>query len=345
MSSPPKRNNSQLIAYVHNVSPVKRNRRNTVDYSTLSLQTADSQVLEEAMCYSTAKRLILMDKEKSRTPVKFSRYTRTSDKKLVINDVTNLSTPDEQEYNFQYDDEAQYHNAVSMESLLADRHTEEKAIICAKIVKIFPTQTVGKANLKLEKAIVVDKTGKIELDLWEEHIEQVKEGASLLKIRNWNGQKKLSTTHGTLFSPSNDETLQDLNPECKDELELESDKTQKINVSSFLSVEIERYKSCINSNCLRRIMQVVGAVVKCDRCGHSMRLSNCQTHTTYAKVTVADSENKQRHLTLFEDCLVSAIGPIDDKTEHVIIEELLFLENFHITYSKNNVFSSMSLNG
>lgn len=112
-------------------------------------------------------------------------------------------------------------------------------------------------------------------------------------------------THGTLFSPSNDETLQVLNPVCKNELELGSD---KINVSSFLSVEIERYKSCINSNCLRRIVQVVGAVVKCNRCGHSMRLSNCQTHTC-AKVTVADSENKQRHLTLFEDCLVSAIGP------------------------------------
>lgn len=90
-----------------------------------------------------------------------------------------------------------------MESFLADRHTEEKAIICAKIVKISPTQTVGKANLKLAKAIVVDKTGKIELDLWKEHIEQVKEGAAYtitqLKIRNWNGQKKLSTIYAWNF--------------------------------------------------------------------------------------------------------------------------------------------------
>ena len=45
----------QLIAYVHNVSLLKRNKKNTIDYRTLTLQT-DASTIQPALCYSKAKR-------------------------------------------------------------------------------------------------------------------------------------------------------------------------------------------------------------------------------------------------------------------------------------------------
>lgn len=43
-----------IIAYVQNVSPLKRNKKNTIDYTTLTLQT--STTTQPAICYSKNKR-------------------------------------------------------------------------------------------------------------------------------------------------------------------------------------------------------------------------------------------------------------------------------------------------
>ena len=52
-----------IIAYVHNLSPFKRNKRNTIDYSTLVLQT-DATTIQSALCYS--KREKSLKKKKPR---------------------------------------------------------------------------------------------------------------------------------------------------------------------------------------------------------------------------------------------------------------------------------------
>ena len=43
-----------IIAYVHNLSPLKRNKRNTIDYTTLTLQTV-ATTTQPALCYSKTK--------------------------------------------------------------------------------------------------------------------------------------------------------------------------------------------------------------------------------------------------------------------------------------------------
>ena len=70
--------NEAIIAYVHQLLPVKRNKKNTIDYSTLLLQTKD-EAAQEAFLYSRHKRPLLVDSEKCRTPVKIQRFTYTSD--------------------------------------------------------------------------------------------------------------------------------------------------------------------------------------------------------------------------------------------------------------------------
>ena len=46
-----------LVGYVHNISPVKRNKRDTLDYSTFKLQLGE-KFMQEALCYSPSKRAI-----------------------------------------------------------------------------------------------------------------------------------------------------------------------------------------------------------------------------------------------------------------------------------------------
>ena len=61
-----------IIAYVHNLSPLKRNKRNTIDYTTLTLQT-DATTTQPALCYSKTKRKLLHEHETKRAPIKISR--------------------------------------------------------------------------------------------------------------------------------------------------------------------------------------------------------------------------------------------------------------------------------
>jgi len=91
-----------IIAYVHKVLESRRNKRNTMDYSTMVLQTSSDRQLSALICLKT-KRKLLVDSERSRTPVKLQRFTYTSDgSKVIINDMTKISSPQPTEYSFQF---------------------------------------------------------------------------------------------------------------------------------------------------------------------------------------------------------------------------------------------------
>lgn len=80
-----------IIAYIHNLSLLKRNKRNTIDYTTLTLQT-DATTTQPALRYSKTKRKLLHEHETKRAPIKISCYTKSGDKtKVVINDKTLLT--------------------------------------------------------------------------------------------------------------------------------------------------------------------------------------------------------------------------------------------------------------
>ena len=100
-SSPTKQSAQQphsLIAYVHNLSPIRRNRENTKHYSTLTLQTSSGRN-EQALLFSKHKRKLLQDHETSRIPVKFQKLAKTKNgKKLIINEITEITAPRPEEW-------------------------------------------------------------------------------------------------------------------------------------------------------------------------------------------------------------------------------------------------------
>ena len=125
-----------IIAYVHNLSPLKRNKRNTIDYTTLTLQT-DATTTQPALCYSKTKRKLLHEHETKRAPIKISRYTKSGDKtKIVINDKTLLAKPDDMDYTFQYYDDADQPVTPLSDLLKDDASKEDNITVCAKVVKV-----------------------------------------------------------------------------------------------------------------------------------------------------------------------------------------------------------------
>ena len=133
-----------LVGYVHNVSPVKRNKRNTLNYSTFTLQVRENS-MQDALCYSTTKRAILAEKEASRTPIKIARFTRTADHtKLVVNDITHVTAPNSLECPFQFCQNLDNQTTTTLEKL--DEAPEDKLTIFCKVLKLSETKVVGRAK-------------------------------------------------------------------------------------------------------------------------------------------------------------------------------------------------------
>jgi len=150
-----------LVGYVHSVSPVKRNKRDTLDYSTFKLQLED-ELMQEALCYSTSKPAILAEKEASRIPVKITRYTKTADlTKLVVNDITQITLPNSFECPFQFSQELSQQKLTTLDKL--HEGPEDNITVVSKVLKLGETKVVGQTKYHVLDATIADATGQIVL--------------------------------------------------------------------------------------------------------------------------------------------------------------------------------------
>ena len=216
-----------LIAYVHDMSQVKRNNRNTLSYCTFKLQTS-ATTQKDALLYSLSKRPLLIESESSRTPVKIKNFTFTEDKsKIVINDMTNITTPQQCEYSFQFSDISSPQNTATVLEVYNNHREWDTVTIRGKILNVHQPRTINspKKRLKLMEAVIADQTGQIPLDLWESNIDQINEGSvySLdnVQVRVWSSRKKLCTTVKTTIVPYEEPALANIaqeNPPHQDEI-------------------------------------------------------------------------------------------------------------------------------
>lgn len=328
-----------MIAYVHNLSPIKRNKRNTVDYSSFTLQTQEG-TQTPALCYSKSKRKILEEKEESRSPIKIARFTKTNDgTKIVVNEKTVITDPSEIEYAFQF-----YQDSEKQPSTIADIIANEldEITVHAKVVKIPPPKALpsnyNKDN-KVCQVIIIDNTGVIPIDLWNDQIQQVKENEvfkfSKVSSTYWNGKKKLTGTFDTIIRPIERPDLQGLT--CSSEEIDDEDRETACNVMRFNTVEeVKTYKTCLNCN--KKILQLQSKFVDCDYCHHSMLTAACPTRV-YANV-VLQHEGKKLTLTVFDDCLKKLFGPTQD--ESLLKCSLLELTDIVLKYNTKNVVTELT---
>jgi len=332
-----------IIAYVHNLSPIKRNKKNTIDYTTLTLQMSDNPK-QLALCYSKNKRKILEEKETTRSPVKITRYTTSTDKtKIIFNDKTIVSAPQDLDYNFQFTS-IDNTPATAIADILSadDESTENNITVCSKVVVMNQTKTV-KLN-KVAELIVRDKTSSIQLDLWNKQIGQVENKGIYcfinLSSTYWNNTKKLTTTYNTIIKPIVDKSLSELT--CQDEDMKAVSTEQVIEVPSFVTMEdVQRYRTCINCN--RRVPQGQTNIVKCDHCRHKMKWEDCpQKLCTNVIISINDHK---KTLTIFEDCMKELLGEYDQAQVDVnlIGDQLLDLNNIKLTFNDRLIITSAKL--
>lgn len=166
------------IGYVHNLSNPRRNRGNTLDYCTFLLQTATKNV--EALLYSPHKRPLLLQSQERHAPIKLTYFTYTQAKdKIIINDMTNISTPQQSEYSFQHQTptEPQAPNTKVLDVLNTSKEWEV-VTVQGKIFGLKDQHIVGSPckKLTLVEVFLDDGSGRIPIDIWESHIENVKTG-------------------------------------------------------------------------------------------------------------------------------------------------------------------------
>ena len=331
-----------IIAYVHSVSPPKRNRRNTFDYATVSLQTSN-EIKQEALLYSSHKRSLFEESEKCRTPIKLQKYTYTDDKKkIIINDMTYVSVPKPSEYAFQFTNSAacRYERVTVSEAITTCEEWDEVEIV-GKIINLGSPLTVQRKGQNVSttidvcEALLADTTGSIRLDVWDTNIPQLRLGnvyrLTPVGIRLWSGQKKISTTVNTRVTVVEDESFTEIAVEHHDEARKLGEEV--LEIDNILSVEkVEHFSKCVN--CTRKLVQVtLENIVQCDRCGHSMRLSQCE-QSIMAKVVAAQDDGQTVKLIIRKDVLKTILDvDINSLGEGEITKKLLMLQNLKLKYN------------
>lgn len=195
---------AEIIGYVHNLSPVKKNRGATMTYASFTLQTKDET--REALIYSTQKRHLFQQSQTMRRPIKIEDYMFTEDKdKLVVNDKSQVTAPQQCEYDFQYREITTPQSPrVSIFDVLNQQKERATVTVIAKVIKKSETKTVGKNNLKLCEVVVADESAFMPLDVWEDHISTVEQEKlytlQSVQLRIWAGKKKLATTQRTTIT-------------------------------------------------------------------------------------------------------------------------------------------------
>ena len=100
--------------------------------------------------------------------------------------MTNISTPDHHEYNFQYTQVPQQELIPATILEILNSHKEWDVVsVRGKIISLQQGRSVGspRKRLQLVEAVLADGTGSIPVDLWESNIGQVEQGKVYLMDR------------------------------------------------------------------------------------------------------------------------------------------------------------------
>lgn len=175
------RKEQSLIGYVQSLSDKRRNRVNTLDYCTFVLQTSPKD-RKDGLLYSAYKRPLLFQSADNHTPIKLTHFTYTEEgDKIIVNDMTTISTPQLCEYSFQYDNSTLLgEESVTILDVLNKFNEWDMVSVRGKIVSVKQQRTVGspRKTYKLLEAMIADETGTIPFDIWENQIDEIKQGKS-----------------------------------------------------------------------------------------------------------------------------------------------------------------------
>lgn len=203
-----------------------------------------------------------------------------------------------------------------------------------KAVHVTQMEITPSQKLKLAKGTFADKSGIIQVDIWEQFIPMIQEGKiyqiSPIQVRVWNEEKKLSTTFRSVVTEIQDESLAQLTV-SEDQINVD-DPSIEFQVPNIYSVEqLQTLIHCVN--CSQRIIQATAArIVHCDICQHTMSAENCKRQL-HAKLLFQSPKAETLTLTAFENALSTVVENISNLSQTEIVEELLLIDNLTVKYN------------
>ena len=327
-----------LIGYAQDVSEVKRNRGNTTNYVTMRIQTSPVKTCQ-ALLYSPQKRKIFVHSQQTKTPIKIKDFARTSDDKIVINDMTYVGQPTAGKYAFQYAEVPEEKQiATNIIDILNEGKEWDRVSLKAKVIHKEEAIQIGSKKLKLAVATVADSTASIPLDIWEEHIQSIEIGKVYLmeplQVRIWSNKKKLAIQKKTNITQIKED--QELN-----DVEIQTQKTTEpqvtLMVKRFKRIQkFDKFSKC--PDCSRNLPGTCQDTVKCEQCG-TMRSNECSMGIT-AKMIVMDDQDNKLSVKMGNQVLAQLVDNILNQDEQTLAQKLFFVENVSITYNKDTLIVS-----
>ncbi|CAB3985505.1 Hypothetical predicted protein [Paramuricea clavata] len=340
-----------VVGYIQSVSPPKQSRKNT-EYSNFKLQAKSGLV--PGVCFSSTKRSILAEREATKTAVKLDRFTYASDGKTIfVNDMTKISVPNSSDYDFQFVDSGIHQK--DLQSIIKNSMDMDLVDFVAKVIaKDAVVQVVGSSQLRKVECFVADKSCKqAKLILWENDIEKVLVGNvyafSNVRVRSdavdvLGGEVTLNTTKDTTVVKQDGHALTNLVETLKENDLFNTSTSLKVPLIHAIE-ELNRFKQCCD--CKKKIKQDSAKVaIKCDSCGHVVRSSMCQLNLCCkfsCQQNNSPDDKKLVRYIMFKDSIETLVGDITNLDDDKLCEKLLLLENFEITFNRDNVVSKCSL--
>ena len=155
-------------------------------------------------------------------------------------------------------------------------------------------------------------------------------------MRSWGGKKRLATLARTTINRETGEALSNI--EVQSDCEPE---TNTITVSNINSIEsLVHHLHCYN--CTRRLLQPSArAIVKCDKCKHTIRTNQCPRKLC-VKLVIKRQDTQDLYLTVYEEALKNVIPNIANMDIDIdIAEKLLLLDNLKVTYNDDNIITEL----
>ena len=265
-------------------------------------------------------------KAESNTPCKITKFTdHASEENVVwINQGTQIDEASEMNIDFSYEkvDGNQATLCLNTQELDAVK-VYECVTVCGLVLfgDNKPQDVPTKPGLTKLEGCFVDEHGSIPLTLWNNDIGIVENDQYYIieniRLRQYLGQKYLSSTSGTKFKKMTENTPR-LAPEAIQEASSQFF-LKEVVCESIQSVNTFLFYSCVR--CSKRVQFCQAGMLKCGHCGAHFLTKNSQKQTT-ARVSLKQNDEVFWY-TLFQPALQAMVTKYNENNgTHEVLEQI-----------------------
>ena len=270
-----------MIAYLHNLSPIKKSQRDNL-YFDMTLQTEDTTY--RSVCFSPEKHTQFLTRYESSSPVKLSKFqlkrnTRTNEDKVHINKRSKVDDTEESDVSFDIKvlrPTEKCKPGITTVCDVLQEDTNSVVNVCGRITLQGPIQTImskGKA-LRKQEAVLTDNSATIRLVLWENDISKVSSEStydiSKVVLKEYEKAKYLTLNKSSTIKISQ-KSISRLDTPSTEVLP----NTQCVTFPANGVLSLQRFSSCLRCQS-KLVPNASKKTVKCTKCGLGQLQASCQ---------------------------------------------------------------------